>query len=171
MRKKYNKTYQCKSWLKKKYLDEKLSLSEIAKVCEVSSKTIRNWMLKLDVPRRSIREALEVKKKSIPEDERLRVELVSLVYLLEEFAFAARVLKKLKQSKNTEKEEQENYLRGIRREQKRRHAADRFKKKAERDKAVFLHLERETIPIDKTLQDEWNEIQAIVDEPSTGRKS
>jgi len=169
MRKKYNNTYQSKPWLKKKYLDEKLSIYEIAKACQVSPQTILNWLKRFDIPRRSIQEALRIKKPVILEDVRLRAELVFLGYLLEEFAFIARVLKKLKQPK-MDKEEQENYLSKVRREQKRRHAADRFRKKAERER-LKASLEREAIPVDKTLQDEWDEIQAIVDEPSTGRKS
>jgi len=171
MRKKYNKTYQCKSWLEKEYIEKKLSLYEIAKACQVSSETIRNWMLKFDISRRSIKEAMELKKKSVPEDERLRDELILLDSILEEVEFILRVLKDFKQFEKMEKEEKEDYLRRVRREQKQRHAADRFRKKAERERLkASLDKERKESPVDKTLEDEWREIEALFNEPLDEKK-
>ena len=44
--------YRNKEWLKKKYIEEKLSTTGIAKLCEVSSTTIRDWLIKYNIPRR-----------------------------------------------------------------------------------------------------------------------
>lgn len=54
---KTEKLYQNKDWLYKKYWDKKLSAYQIAKICEVTSETIRIWLKRFDISRRSISEA------------------------------------------------------------------------------------------------------------------
>lgn len=49
--------YKDKSWLYNKYYNEKLSLLEISKICNVTPMSIKNWMVKFNIPRRSISEA------------------------------------------------------------------------------------------------------------------
>lgn len=44
--------YHDKDWLKRKYLNEGKETTEIAKICDVSSETIRRWLDKHDIPRR-----------------------------------------------------------------------------------------------------------------------
>jgi len=46
--------YQNREWLYNKYWNEKLSVHEIAKLYKVSSMTIWNWMVRLDIPRRTL---------------------------------------------------------------------------------------------------------------------
>jgi len=48
-----NKKYRNKEWLEKKYLVERLDPNEIAKLCEVYPDTIRKWLRKFNIPRRS----------------------------------------------------------------------------------------------------------------------
>ena len=44
--------YRNKEWLKNKYIDEKLAITEISKLCEISPTTIRDWLVKYNIPRR-----------------------------------------------------------------------------------------------------------------------
>ena len=53
------KQYKDKEWLERKYWEEELSKSEIAKLCNVGYTTIHYWMTKFDISRRSISEALK----------------------------------------------------------------------------------------------------------------
>ena len=52
--------YKNKEWLYKKYWDEKLSLSKIAKLCKFSHSTIHRWMIKYNIPQRSLNEAVHL---------------------------------------------------------------------------------------------------------------
>lgn len=47
--------YQDQSWLREKYWEEGMSLSEMAELCDVTPPTIRNWMEEYDIERRSSR--------------------------------------------------------------------------------------------------------------------
>ena len=55
-----SKLYQDEEWLKKKYLEEKLSLSEMAELARCSKGTIRNHMICHGIPRRSGVEVAEI---------------------------------------------------------------------------------------------------------------
>ena len=44
-----NKLYKNKDWLKNKYHDENLNMSEIGNICGVSAMTIRDWLNKHDL--------------------------------------------------------------------------------------------------------------------------
>jgi len=55
-----NRRYRDKKWLSDKYLKEKLSLQQIAKLCNVDHKTIYYWLKKFNIPRRSISEAMHL---------------------------------------------------------------------------------------------------------------
>jgi len=48
------KQYQNKEWLREKYWEEKLSLSQIGKLCDVTLENILYWMKKFDILRRSL---------------------------------------------------------------------------------------------------------------------
>ena len=50
------KKYQNKEWLYKKYWEEELSQRQIARLCEVSKKTIRRWLKKFNISCRSCSE-------------------------------------------------------------------------------------------------------------------
>jgi len=52
--------FQNKEWLEKKYLKEKLSATQISKLCRVSHATIQNWLHKLNIPARSCGEAIHL---------------------------------------------------------------------------------------------------------------
>lgn len=54
--------YQNKKWLEKKYLDERLHIYEIGKLCGVTNVTINNWMAMFNIPRRSRSECQKGKK-------------------------------------------------------------------------------------------------------------
>lgn len=47
------KIYKNKKWLENKYINNKLSISKIAMLCNVSCRTIWTWLNKYDIPRRS----------------------------------------------------------------------------------------------------------------------
>lgn len=51
------KEYKNPEVLRKLYLEDKLSSLKIAKTLGVDSRTVRNWLKKLDIPRRSLSEA------------------------------------------------------------------------------------------------------------------
>jgi hypothetical protein len=51
------KSYKNKNWLEKKYWNEELSKRQIAKLCNVGLTTIHYWMSKLNISRRSVKEA------------------------------------------------------------------------------------------------------------------
>lgn len=46
------KLFRNESWLRKKYIDEGLSLEKIAKICDCTDDGIYYWMKKFDIPRR-----------------------------------------------------------------------------------------------------------------------
>lgn len=48
--------YKNKEWLYKKYIIEKLSTCEIAKIFDCSDANIRNWLIKFNIPRRKLKE-------------------------------------------------------------------------------------------------------------------
>jgi len=52
--------YKNKEWLYKIYWDENLSLSKIAKLCKFSHSTIHRWMIKFNIPQRSLNEAVHL---------------------------------------------------------------------------------------------------------------
>lgn len=56
-----SKEYREKSWLYQRYIKEKLSTYEIARICGRSSVTIREWLNKWGIPLRSRSEALKNK--------------------------------------------------------------------------------------------------------------
>ena len=56
--------YQNKEWLKKKYLNERLSLCQIAKISGVNFSTIHKWMVRFNIPRRSIGKAMIIQSNS-----------------------------------------------------------------------------------------------------------
>jgi len=56
------KLYKNKNWLKQKYINEKLTLNNIAKICKVNLITIRYWMIKFNIPIRSKSESLHLVK-------------------------------------------------------------------------------------------------------------
>ena len=47
------KQYKDKDWLKRQYLDEELSTTQIAQLCNCSDETIRYWLTKHNIPIRS----------------------------------------------------------------------------------------------------------------------
>jgi hypothetical protein len=47
--KRESKKYKDKEWLRDKYVEENLSLKEIAEICDVSHKTISNWKIRYDI--------------------------------------------------------------------------------------------------------------------------
>lgn len=51
------KLYQDKDWLKKKYLDEKFSTYDIARLYHIDNHTITRWMKKYNIPSRCTAEA------------------------------------------------------------------------------------------------------------------
>ena len=59
---KYNclKLYRNKEWLKNKYIDEKLSTTQISKLCNSGETVIGNWLRRLDIPIRSCGESLHL---------------------------------------------------------------------------------------------------------------
>lgn len=57
--------YQDKDWLEHKYLDECLSMSQIAELCGCSYPTARYWLRKFAIPARSWSEALELRWKQL----------------------------------------------------------------------------------------------------------
>lgn len=48
--------FRQESWLKQKYLDEKLSMSEIARICNAERKTVAWWFRKFNIKMRSLSE-------------------------------------------------------------------------------------------------------------------
>lgn len=52
--------YRNKRWLEKKYINEKLPIYRIAKLCKVSHGTIHRWIIKFSIPQRSIGEAIHL---------------------------------------------------------------------------------------------------------------
>lgn len=54
------KVYTDPEWLRTKYWDEQLSLAAIGEIAGTTDAVIRNWMLKHNIPTRSLSEALEV---------------------------------------------------------------------------------------------------------------
>jgi len=60
------KRYKNKGWLHQKYIIEKLSAPEIAKICKVPNGTIFNFMRKFKIPTRSISEASKLWHKNHP---------------------------------------------------------------------------------------------------------
>jgi len=57
-----NANHQDKKWLRNKYLNEKLSTTQIAKLCRVSDVTVGQWLKKYNIPRRSNGEAVYLSK-------------------------------------------------------------------------------------------------------------
>ncbi len=57
-----NDKYCDKKWLKNKYLREKLSTTQISKLCGVSNRTILDWLYKSDIPIRNIGERIHLGK-------------------------------------------------------------------------------------------------------------
>lgn len=51
------KPYRNETWLRAKYWEEELSLSQIATPAGVSGATILNWMKRFDIPRRTLSES------------------------------------------------------------------------------------------------------------------
>lgn len=58
------KQYKNKDWLQKKYWDEKLSVAEIGNICKMSGSAITSWMIRFNIPRRTISEATKGRKHS-----------------------------------------------------------------------------------------------------------
>jgi hypothetical protein len=52
-----NAKYHNREWLKYKYINEKLNACQIAKICNVNSETIYNWLRKFHIPIRSYSES------------------------------------------------------------------------------------------------------------------
>ena len=52
-----DKQYKDKEWLYNKYINEKLSTGQIGNICGVDISTIRDWLVKYNIPRRSNAEA------------------------------------------------------------------------------------------------------------------
>lgn len=52
--------YQNRSWLHREYIEKQKSTTQIAKDLGVSHKTISRWLHKLDIPTRTIHEALDI---------------------------------------------------------------------------------------------------------------
>ena len=57
-----NTKYRNESWLKGKYLKEKLSTTQIGKLCRVSNRTILDWLYKSGIPIRNIGERIHLAK-------------------------------------------------------------------------------------------------------------
>jgi len=57
-----NKKYYGRQWLNQKYIEEKLSITKIAKICKVGYTTIKYWLKKYDIPIRSEGEAVHLAK-------------------------------------------------------------------------------------------------------------
>lgn len=55
-----HKMYRNKDWLYQKYRESNLSIAEIAKLCHCHGKTVREWMIRLGIERRSVKEALDL---------------------------------------------------------------------------------------------------------------
>lgn len=60
--------YQNKEWLEKKYIGEKLSTHQIAKLCGVNDTTIGNWLRRFGISIRSHVEAAELYRRNSRED-------------------------------------------------------------------------------------------------------
>jgi len=56
------KLYQNRNWLNKKYLNDKLSINQIAELCNCNHVTIWNWLIKLNIKIRSKNEAIHLIK-------------------------------------------------------------------------------------------------------------
>lgn len=54
--------YKNKDWLKKEYYDKNKTLSEMAEECGVCQATIRNWMEKLGIKRRTSAEMKRIRE-------------------------------------------------------------------------------------------------------------
>ena len=54
-----SKKYKNKEWLKSKYVDEELSLNEIADICNVSHKTISNWKIRFDMGNKTYKKIIK----------------------------------------------------------------------------------------------------------------
>ena len=52
--------YKDKKWLYNKYINEKLSTYQIAPLCNTSSPTIRRWLIKYEIPIRSLSESIHL---------------------------------------------------------------------------------------------------------------
>lgn len=66
------KTYRDPTWLRRKYIDERLSQQAIADLCGVSLATIQNWMEKFGIASRSFSEAHKGRKLSLEHIEKIR---------------------------------------------------------------------------------------------------
>ncbi len=51
--------YRNKEWLFHQYVDLKKSIRDIAKICNVGSTTILNWLKKFEIPRRTLSESIK----------------------------------------------------------------------------------------------------------------
>jgi len=56
------KKYQNKKWLEDKYVKEKFSIRQIAEICNITYESMRKWMIKFNIPRRYINEAVHLAK-------------------------------------------------------------------------------------------------------------
>ncbi len=59
-----SKLYEDRDWLYDQYITQKKILKEIGKLCSVSHTTICNWLIKFNIKRRSVSEALKGIKRS-----------------------------------------------------------------------------------------------------------
>ena len=60
------KKYQDPNWLEEKYVDERMSMSNIGEICGCSASTIHRWCKKFHIEARSNRESvLEAKKNDL----------------------------------------------------------------------------------------------------------
>jgi len=50
------KLYQDKEWLNHQYWNQGKSTTQIARLCNCNAETIRNWMKKFEIPRRTLKE-------------------------------------------------------------------------------------------------------------------
>lgn len=52
--------YKNRDWLKQKYEIEKLSLTDMAKICGTCIQTIHNWLKKFKIKRRTVKEGMQI---------------------------------------------------------------------------------------------------------------
>ena len=76
--------YHDRAWLYKEYVDKQKSTTQIAKDLGVSHKTISRWLHKLDIPVRTVHEALDITY----DREHLTREQKKMAYYLQKHAAA-----------------------------------------------------------------------------------
>jgi hypothetical protein len=75
---KTKKLYKNKKWLEEKYLKEKLSTYQIGKLCGILGQSITSWLIKYNIPRRTLYKNANHCNLSQEDIEGIRTELLNL---------------------------------------------------------------------------------------------